>query len=149
VYRAASSNFQKTLALVFIEIAFQVNLALDLVEHSLFGLAILTVFGMDSIVAQFYLDTLKVPSFPLRIHAECDRGSGAQGGQQIVIGPGSAVGTADGFGFVREEFVLSGFNRLGKAFFRNRAYSYYRSHAILLFAFISIQSPVDSITNFG
>ena len=48
VHRAPGGDLQEPISLDLIQIPFQMNLALDLVEHALFGFAILTVPGRES-----------------------------------------------------------------------------------------------------
>lgn len=81
MHRATSGDLQEPFALGLVQIAFQMYFASNLVEHPLFSFAILTVFGMKSIVAEPYLNVLQRPFFPLRIHAECNGGSGPERGQ--------------------------------------------------------------------
>ena len=71
-------DLYKPLSLRFVELSFQMDLAMDLVEHSRFGLAVLAVLCVDTAVAEGDFDALQGDPLPLRIHAECHRRSGPE-----------------------------------------------------------------------
>ena len=52
------SDLYQPFTLGFVKVPFQMDLAVDFVEHSRFGLTILAVSGMDTTVAKPYLDAL-------------------------------------------------------------------------------------------
>ena len=56
MHRAPGGDLQEPISLDLIQIPFQMNLALDLVEHALFGFAILTVPGVNPPVAKPHLN---------------------------------------------------------------------------------------------
>ncbi len=70
--RAAGCDFQQPGSLGLIETSLQSYFALDFMQHSVCGFAILTVLGVNPPVTQPDLNAIQRQSFPLRIHAECD-----------------------------------------------------------------------------
>ena len=110
----ARGDLQESGPLVFVKISFQPNPALDLVEHPLFRLAILTIPGVNPPVTEPHLDALQCQFFSLRIHAECYGRSGSECSQQVFVGLGATIGAAMGCRLVSQEPVLSGFDLLGE-----------------------------------
>ena len=53
---AHRSDLYKPLSLGLVELPFQMDLAVDFVEHSRFCLTVLAVFGVDATVAKPYFD---------------------------------------------------------------------------------------------
>ena len=69
---------------------------------------------MYSGMAESHTDVLQGPSFPLRIHAECDGYSGPERSQQVIVRTGAPTCAAVRFRLVGEESVPSGFNFLSE-----------------------------------
>jgi len=124
MHGTAGGDLQEAAALGLIEIPFQPDFAPDLVEHALFRLAVLTVLGVNPRMVEADLDAVECESFPLRIHAECDRRSRAECCEQVFVGPGSAIGTTVGFGLVGEQAVPRGLDLLRESLSGNRANDY-------------------------
>ena len=123
MYWTTSSDLKQPRTLGIVEIPSHPDLALDLIEHSLFRLAILTVPGVYPPVTEPHLNALQRESFPLRIHAECHGRSRSKRDKQVFVGSGAAIGATKGFRLIPQEFVSSGFGLLGEPFPRHGSHN--------------------------
>jgi hypothetical protein len=112
MHRALVGDFKQFGALLVRQVTVNCYLPFDLVEHSRPGFTLAAVISMDSRVAQVNLYSRKTPSFPSRIQSDGHRCAGTKGRQEEIIGPGSAIGAADGFRFVGHQPVTPGRNLL-------------------------------------
>ena len=129
--RAARGDLHQPGALGLVEIPVQPDLAADLVEQAFFRLAVLTVLCVDACMTEAHLDLIECQPLPLRIHAECDRRSRAECCEQVLVGPGSAIGTSVGFRFIREQAVPSCLDLLREPLTGNGAHDYLCRHVDL------------------
>ncbi len=132
MHRATGSDHHKPFTLEFIEISFDIDFTVDLIEHPCLCLAILTILCINTVVVKPNLNTLQCVSFSLRIHAECDRYSGPESCKQEPIWAGALICSPKRFGLIREEVVFAGDNFLSEVFSFNGAYRYIGSHFNLL-----------------
>ena len=131
MHGTAGGDLQEAAALGPVEIPFQPDFAPDLVEHALFRLAVLTVLGVNPRMVEADLDAIECESFPLRIHAECHRRSRAECGEQVLVGPRSAIGATEGFRFIADEAVRPDLDLLRESLPGNGAHDYLGCHVHL------------------
>ena len=107
---AAGRDFQEPRSLNWIEISFQADATLDLVEHYVLGFNVLAILCVNPLVAKLYLNALQRKSLLLRIHAKCNGYSGSERCKQVSIGARPAVRTSKGSLLIRDKSVLTGLN---------------------------------------
>src|ERR1043166_6936701 len=94
VHGAALGDLDQPRLLLFAERALQLDLTLDAVELALLGLAVRAVLGVDLRVLEAHRDGLQRPLLASRVQRERHRRSGAERGQQQVVGIGAGAVTA-------------------------------------------------------
>jgi hypothetical protein len=117
-------------SLSIVEVSFQPNRDVDLIEHAAFSFAVGTVRGVNTRVAKSYVDAFQLDALPLRIHAECHGYSSPKGGKQILIWIRSSIGSAMGFRLVSDKHVPPGFNLLSEPLPRHRTHDNNRAHRL-------------------
>ena len=105
MHRALVRDLQQPPTLLLVERAEQLYLALDPVEPRRLRLARVAVGGVHPRVAQSDRDCFEWPLLTARIHAYRHRRTGAQSGEQEVVGVGTHVGPACRDRLVAEEPV--------------------------------------------
>src|SRR5437773_1565498 len=100
VHRTHVGDLSEPPALLLGQPTGQHELALDLVELALLGLAVGAVRGVDPGVREAHGDAVERPALLSRIQRERHGRSGAEGDQQIVVGRRAGVGAAVGDGLV-------------------------------------------------
>ena len=76
--RTLIGNLEELRSLFGRKFAGEVNVPLDVIQHSLFGFALGAVGGVNPRVSQMNRDLLERPSFPPSVHANGDRSARSQ-----------------------------------------------------------------------
>ena len=108
MHRAAVGDLHQPGLLLVAERALQRDLALDAVQLALLSLTLRAVLGVDLRVLQAHGDGLQRPLLASRVQRERHRRSGAEGGQQQIVGVGPGAVTAGLDRLVGHELVRPG-----------------------------------------
>jgi hypothetical protein len=115
VHRALFRNLQQSGFLAVVQIADELYVALNLVQHPGIRIAVFTVAGMNPLVTKPDADLLKIHSFSVRIHAESDRSSCAERGQQIFVRRRPLVVATGGLGLITDQDMTADLYTLTKS----------------------------------
>src|SRR5213075_1046319 len=115
VHWALVRNVQQTRALVVAEHASQFHDAFDVIEPPFFGLARLTVGGVNPPVTESDRHGLERPLRAPGVHRHGHRRTGSERRQQEVVRRRTGIGSADVDRLVACELMSSGGNRLREA----------------------------------
>ena len=110
--RALVGDFHQFRALFGVELAFDRYHALDLVEHPDPGFAFGAILRVNLAMVERHRHAIQRQRLAVGIHAHGHRGAGAEPGEQVVIGSGSAVVAAGGNGFVGHQAMWPDRNHL-------------------------------------
>ena len=85
MHRTFVGDFQKPLAILSTEIAFERDDALDAVKHAVFGFAFAAISRVDAAVAEPHSGSLERKLFAVGVEPHRHRGAGAEGRQEKIV----------------------------------------------------------------
>ena len=119
MHRTAVRHLQKAQPLGLGEGAAHLDLALDVVDLPLLGLALGAVEGVDLRVAEPHPDPLQGDALAIRVEPQRHRGAGAEGAEQQLVGIRAGLGAAHALRLVHEQGVVVGHDLLQEALGRS------------------------------
>lgn len=101
--RAFVGDLQHPSTLFFGEATVQSQDPLDLIDLADVRFAVFAILRVNFLVAETDFDGFQGQFFVVRVNAERHRGASAETCEEVIVRTGAEVGSADAFGFVRNE----------------------------------------------
>src|SRR4051794_2269878 len=105
--RATIGDVHQPFPLRLVEFADQLDIAVNVVDPSLCGLALRAVFGVNTRVSQRHSNPLEWPAPAVGVHPHGHRGACAERGEEQIVGCRSGV-VANRTWLVGDQLVVSG-----------------------------------------